>query len=96
MMLVGRLVKRYCAVENAGNILPLNVAKYKKILVVGENATRSLTQGGGSSELKTLYDISPLDGLKQLYGDKIDYAQGYASGRAMYDHVDDVNPCRTS
>jgi beta-glucosidase len=78
--------------KNAGNILPLNVAKYKKILVVGENATRSLTQGGGSSELKTLYDISPLDGLKQLYGDKIDYAQGYASGRAMYDHVDDVNP----
>lgn len=78
--------------KNTGNILPLNAAKYNKILVVGENATRSLTQGGGSSELKTLYDIAPLDGLKKIYGDKIVYAQGYTSGRVMYDHVDVVDP----
>lgn len=67
-------------------ILPLT--NPQSILVVGENATRSLTQGGGSSELKTLRDISPLDGLRQVYGDRVSYAQGYASGRAMYDKVD--------
>lgn len=65
-------------------LLPLNADKYQRILVVGENATRSLTEGGGSSELKTLYDISPLEGLKTVYGDKVDYAQGYYSGRALY------------
>ena len=78
--------------RNEKNILPIAPERYKKILVVGENATRLLTQGGGSSELKTLRDISPLEAIKKLYGDKVDYAQGYLSGRAMYDHVDEVNP----
>ena len=78
--------------KNEKNILPLNASKYQKILVVGENATRSLTQGGGSSELKTLHDVSPLEALQALYGDKIDYAQGYYSGRSIYDNVDKLNP----
>ena len=77
--------------KNKG-ILPLEASRYQHILVVGENATRSLTKGGGSSELKTLRDISPLEGLKSLYGDKIDYAQGYSSGQAIYDVVDKVDP----
>ena len=78
--------------RNKKNILPIAPERYKKILVVGENATRSLTQGGGSSELKTLRDISPLEAIKKLYGDKVDYAQGYLSGRALYDQVDEVSP----
>ena len=78
--------------RNKKNILPIAPERYKKILVVGENATRSLTQGGGSSALKTLRDISPLEAIKKLYGDKVDYAQGYLSGRALYDQVDEVNP----
>lgn len=78
--------------RNEKNILPIVPERYKKILVVGENATRSLTQGGGSSELKTLRDISPLEAIKRLYGDKVDYAQGYLSGRALYDQVDVVSP----
>ena len=74
-------------------LLPLDLSKYKKILVVGENATRSLTQGGGSSELKTLRDISPLDGLRMAAEGvaTVDYAQGYASGRALYSRVDKVD-----
>ncbi|MCR5817481.1 MAG: glycoside hydrolase family 3 C-terminal domain-containing protein [Prevotella sp.] len=76
--------------------LPLNLSKYKNILIVGENATRSLTKGGGSSELKTLRDISPLDGLRSQFSTlnsqlSIDYAQGYSSGRALYDKVDKFN-----
>ena len=81
--------------KNEKNILPLNAFSYKKVLVVGENATRSLTQGGGSSELKTLKDEAPLDALKRYFtlnGNGVDYAQGYASGRAIYDRVDRVNP----
>lgn len=80
-------------------LLPLDITKYKKILVVGENATRSLTQGGGSSELKTLRDISPLEGLRSLlsvnqHQQTIDYAQGYYAGRALYDKVDPLDPAR--
>lgn len=82
--------------KNDKNILPINPDLYKSILVVGDNATRSLTLGGGSSELKTLRDISPLEALRALYGDKVDYAQGYEAGRALYDRVDKVDPERQS
>ena len=80
--------------KSAAPILPLDLTKYQHILVVGENATRSLTQGGGSSELKTLRDISPLEALLSLYGNSIaiSFAQGYTSGRALYDQVDTVDP----
>lgn len=69
--------------KNSG-ILPLDKSKYKHILVVGENATRSLTKGGGSSELKTKVDISPLQAIKVEFGDCVDYAQGYYSGQVLY------------
>jgi len=45
--------------KNSG-ILPLDPAKYKNILVVGDNAVRKLTDGGGSSELKVKDYVSPL------------------------------------
>ena len=93
--------------EGNSKILPLDFSKYKKILVVGENATRSLTQGGGSSELKTLRDVSPYDAIKtaweqqnyplpspQQEGLGVRLAPGYTSGRAMYDHVDKVDPAK--
>ena len=72
------------------SILPLDASRYGRILVVGDNAVRNMSQGGGSSELKTKRDISPLEGLKAVYGDKIDFAQGYKAGRPMYAHVDEV------
>lgn len=77
--------------KNAQGILPLKPEKYRRILVVGDNATRNMSEGGGSSELKTKFDISPLEGLKALYGDKIIYAQGYCAGRALYDAVDPID-----
>lgn len=77
--------------RNNKDILPIDGARYGRILVVGENATRSLTEGGGSSELKTLRDVSPLEALTELYGDKLDYAQGYSSGRPFYGKVDKVS-----
>lgn len=67
-------------------ILPLSPADGKKILVVGENATRPLNMGGGSSELKVKDMFTPLEALKATYGEgNVAYAKGYISGRAMYD-----------
>lgn len=68
-------------------ILPLDPAKYKRILVVGENATRPLQEGGGSSELKTKDMFTPLVALKDVF-EVVDYQPGYKSGRAMYHHED--------
>lgn len=65
--------------KNEKGILPLK-KEYKKILVIGENATRQQTSGGGSSELKVKVEVSPLQGLIQELGEEnVTYAQGYAS-----------------
>ena len=71
--------------KNDKNILPLDASKYKRILVVGENAIKQMTEGGGSSELKVKREVSPLDALRSQLS--VDYAQGYQSGRFKYDHV---------
>ena len=75
--------------KNRKSLLPLDLTKYKQVLVIGENAVRSLTQGGGSSELKTLRDISPLEALRKLH--TTDYAQGYESGRAIYERQEKID-----
>lgn len=74
-------------------LLPIDVKKYKKILVVGENATRSLCSAGGSSELKAKDEVSYLRGLKERFGNdvEIDFAKGYESGKAAYGHVDKIS-----
>ena len=69
-------------------LLPVPQGKYKRILVVGDNATRNLMLGGGSSELKVQRVVSPLDGIKAKFGEDVVYAQGYTSGRPMYGRAD--------
>lgn len=73
-------------------LLPLSPEGTGKILVVGDNATRMLNLGGGSSELKAKKMVSPLEGLRSVYGDRIIYTQGYAAGRPMYGHAEDIAP----
>ena len=71
--------------KNQADFFPIPVGKYQKTAVIGDNAVRSLTLGGGSSELKVKKEISPLEGLKALYGDdKIIYSVGYTSGPSKF------------
>lgn len=66
--------------QNKNNVLPINTQKAKRVLVVGENAVKMMTVGGGSSSLKVQKEISPLDGLKARLGKQgieVDYARGY-------------------
>ena len=65
--------------NDGGTVLPININKVKNILVVGENAVKMMTVGGGSSSLKVQREVSPLDGLKaRLRGiAEVDYARGY-------------------
>lgn len=65
--------------KNENNLLPIDLNKNKKILVVGENAIKMMTVGGGSSSLKAKYEVSPLDGIKNRIGKDgvVTYARGY-------------------
>ncbi len=65
--------------KNEGNLLPLKLDGKKKIAVVGENAIKMMTVGGGSSSLKARREVSPLEGLKHRAGDGVEivYARGY-------------------
>ena len=74
----------------AAPLLPIDVTKTQRILVVGENAIKMMTVGGGSSSLKVQREILPLDGIASYLHQKgnhnsqlstlnsqLDYARGY-------------------
>lgn len=64
--------------KNERDNLPI-AADAKHILVVGENAIKMMTVGGGSSSLKVKYECSPLDGLRAYYAGRAEvaFARGY-------------------
>ena len=65
--------------QNEGGLLPINLDRAKKIVVVGENAIKMMTVGGGSSSLKVQRELSPLDGIRQRVGNRAEvvYVRGY-------------------
>ena len=79
-------------------LLPIDPAQTKRILVVGENAIKMMTVGGGSSSLKVQREILPLDGIKARFNkSEVDFARGYVGdtvqsyngvtvGRSLYDN----------
>ena len=78
-------------------LLPLDPARTRRILVVGENAIKMMTVGGGSSSLKVQREILPLDGIRERFKDaEVDFARGYVGdtvqsyngvtvGRSLYE-----------
>ena len=81
--LIGRKIAQEGIVllKNQDNLLPLDPKQPRKILVVGENAKKMMTLGGGSSELKVKYEISPLQGIENYFSpaSQVTYAEGYSS-----------------
>ncbi|MCI5982365.1 MAG: glycoside hydrolase family 3 C-terminal domain-containing protein [Bacteroidales bacterium] len=73
--------------KNDGNALPIDPETTQTIAVIGENATRSML-GGGSSELKGIKEVSPLEGIKAAFPKaQILWSMGYASGPEAYGRV---------
>jgi len=78
-------------------VLPIDPTAKQKILVVGENAIKMMTVGGGSSSLKVQKEILPLDGIRARFANaEVDYARGYVGdtvqsyngvtvGRSLYE-----------
>lgn len=74
--------------KNEEGFFPIDPTKKLTIAVIGENATRQMTKGGGSSELKPQFEISPLEGMKERFKNAtIIHSMGYASGDAAYGRV---------
>ena len=77
--------------KNENNVLPLDVPQGGKIVLVGENAVKKMVVGGGSSNLKTAYEINPLEGLQAAYDGvaEVVWERGYVGdvGRS-YNNVD--------
>lgn len=81
--------------KNDRSLLPLQ--QPKRILIVGENAIKMMTVGGGSSSLKVQKEILPLDGIRDRFKDsEVDFARGYVGdtiqsyngvtvGRSLYE-----------
>ena len=66
--------------KNENGTLPLDAAATKRLLVVGENAVKMMTVGGGSSSLKVRHEVTPLEGLRAAAaaaGCEVVYERGY-------------------
>ena len=65
--------------KNEKNILPLNNKTVRSIAVIGMNANRKQSMGGGSSQIRAFYEVTPLEGIKNIAGTKtkVTYSQGY-------------------
>ncbi|MBO5499815.1 MAG: glycoside hydrolase family 3 C-terminal domain-containing protein [Bacteroidales bacterium] len=77
--------------KNENNTLPLNVPEGGKILLVGENAVKKMVVGGGSSNLKTAYEVNPLEGIRNAFAGKADvqWVRGYVGDTSTsYNMVD--------
>lgn len=79
--------------KNEG-LLPLNVSDYKTILVVGDNASRTLSNAGGSSMVKPAKEVLTIDAIRDYVGDKaeVKYARGYQAYMPGYepDNIDQL------
>ncbi len=77
--------------KNDNNTLPIDLIKTKTIAVIGENAIKMMTIGGGSSSLKVKKEVSPLEGLRKRVGKDVEilYARGYVGDTtSVYKRVD--------
>lgn len=66
--------------KNDKHLLPLNTSSVKSIAVIGDNATHTFHLGGFGAGVKAKYEVTPLAGLQNRLGKKVDikFAQGYS------------------
>ena len=68
-------------------LLPVVPSDYKTILIVGDNASRTLSNAGGSSALKPAKEVLTLDAIRKAVSDKaeVSYARGYQAYMPGYE-----------
>ncbi len=66
--------------KNERNLLPLSMEKITRLTVLGPNANKKMAWGGGSSSIRSFYEITPLEGLKKKCKGKIEIRSKSAWG----------------
>ncbi|MGA9554632.1 MAG: glycoside hydrolase family 3 C-terminal domain-containing protein [Candidatus Sulfotelmatobacter sp.] len=67
--------------KNTGALLPLDSSKIHSLVVIGPNAAVARTGGGGSSLVTPKYSVSPLKGIQDRAGDRMQVS--YSLGVSM-------------
>ncbi|HKM94762.1 MAG TPA: glycoside hydrolase family 3 C-terminal domain-containing protein [Prolixibacteraceae bacterium] len=90
--------KSIVLLKNEKSLLPLDLSKHPKIVVIGDNASRTMALGGVGAGVKALYEITPLEGLKNRVGNKAEivFVEGYVKPKFVWGHYQspytDPNP----
>jgi len=63
--------------------LPLDAGAVRSVAVVGPNAAAARIQGGGSATVVPARVVSPVDGLRAAFGDRVRHADGVVSQRGL-------------
>jgi len=66
--------------KNETNALPLNSSDITSVAVIGEDAVRHHATGLFGAGVKTMHEITPLEGIVQRVGDNVNvtYSIGYS------------------
>ena len=75
------VAKRSIVLLKNDGVLPLNLKRVKKIAVIGDNARCKQALGGVGAGVKTLREVTPLEGIREAIGNgaEVIWAQGYPS-----------------
>lgn len=78
--------KSIVLLKNESDLLPLDLNKQKRIVVIGDNAIRTMALGGVGAGVKALYEVTPLEGLKNRIGDKAEvvFVEGYVKPQFVW------------
>ena len=79
--------------KNQNNILPLNKNTVKSVTIIGYNAERKQSMGGGSSQVRAFHEVTPLEGIRNIAGQNISvsYCKGYDIARDAKANQDLIN-----
>ena len=75
------VAKRSIVLLKNDGVLPLNLKRVKKIAVIGDNARCKQALGGVGAGVKTLREVTPLEGIREAIGNgaEVIWAQGFPS-----------------
>ncbi len=76
--------------KNNRNALPLDATKIKSVAVIGENAVRRNASGFFGAGVKTMHEITPLEGIVDLVGTNMNvtYSVGYSKNGTDPDMIE--------
>ena len=80
--------------KNEGALLPLDPAALASLVVIGPTAANASAQGGGSAQVLSPYEVSPLEGLRSALGASVEVT--FEPGTTIARGAARIDPTRLS